>query len=81
MDVSARLTSNGRTTIPKPVREALKLKAGDHVLFRVLQGEKAILARTPSVLDLAGGLSVPPRLRGASWDEIRRRAWASQARG
>ncbi|MGH3103254.1 MAG: AbrB/MazE/SpoVT family DNA-binding domain-containing protein [Gaiellaceae bacterium] len=80
MDVSARLTSKGQITIPKPVRDALKLKEGDQVLFRVLEGEKAILARTPNLLDLAGSVPVPPKLRGVPWEDIRRRAWASQAR-
>ena len=78
MDVSARLTAKGQITIPKPVRDALKLEEGDHVIFRVLEGEKAVLARTPNLLDLAGSVSVPPKLRGASWEEIRRRAWAAQ---
>ena len=60
MDVSPRLTSKGQITIPKPVRDALKLEEGDQVVFRVLEGERAILARTPNLLDLAG--SVPGRV-------------------
>jgi len=81
MDISARLTSKGQITIPKPVRDALKLKEGDQVLFRLLEGEKAILARTPNLLDLAGSVPVPPKRRGVPWADIRRRAWAAQVRG
>jgi AbrB family looped-hinge helix DNA binding protein len=78
MDVSARLTSKGQITIPKPVRDALKLEEGDRVLFRLLEGEKAILARTPDLLDLAGSVPVPPTARGLPWEDVRRRAWSAQ---
>jgi len=81
MDIAARLTSKGQITIPKPVRDALKLDEGDQVVFRVIEGERAILARTPNLLELAGSVPVPPEVRGLPWDEIRRRAWATQLRG
>lgn len=79
MDVAARLSSKGQVTIPKSVREALRLEEGDQVIFRV-EGERAVLARTPNLLDLAGSVSVPAEVRGLPWAEIRRRAWAAQAR-
>lgn len=49
MDISARLTSKGRLTVPKAVREALGLQTGDRVIFRV-EGEQAALARTPDLI-------------------------------
>lgn len=81
MDIAARVTSKGQITIPKPVREALKLNEGDQVVFRVIEGERAILARTPDLLELAGSVSVPAGVRGLSWEKVRRRAWAAQLRG
>lgn len=78
MDVAAKLTSKGQITVPKAVRDSLELEPGDQVLFR-LEGGRAVLARTPNFLDLAGAVPVPPEKRGASWDEIRREAW--RARG
>ena len=81
MDVAARVSSKGQITIPKSVREALRLSEGDQVGFRLIEGERAILARTPDLLGLAGSVPVPAEVRGLSWDEIRRRAWATQARG
>jgi antitoxin PrlF len=81
MDIAARITSKGQITIPKSVREALKLTEGDQVVFRVIEGERAILARTPDLLELAGTVSVPADVRGLPWEEIRRRAWAAQLRG
>jgi AbrB family looped-hinge helix DNA binding protein len=80
VDVAARLSSKGQITIPKSVREALKLEEGDQVIFRVVEGERAILARTPNLLDLAGSVPVPAEKRGAPWEEVRRHAWASRAR-
>ena len=81
MDVAARVTSKGQITIPKSVREALGLREGDRVVFRLVEGERAILARTADLLELAGSVSVPADVRGLSWEEVRRRAWEAQARG
>jgi AbrB family looped-hinge helix DNA binding protein len=81
MDVAARISSKGQITIPKVVREALNLGEGDQVVFRVIEGERAILARTPDLLELAGAVHVPAGVRGLEWDEVRRRAWAGQLRG
>jgi len=80
VDIAARITSKGQITIPKSVRDALKLNEGDRVVFRVIEGERAILARTPDLLELAGSVSVPADVRGLPWEEIRRRAWAAQLR-
>ncbi len=33
MTATATLTSKGQVTLPKPVRDSLGLKKGDHVLF------------------------------------------------
>ena len=63
MDVAAKLTSKGQVTIPKSVREALHLAEGDVVVFRI-QGEHAVLARTPRLLELAGSIAVPKALAG-----------------
>jgi AbrB family looped-hinge helix DNA binding protein len=80
VDVRARIRSKGRITIPKAVRDALDLREGDEVVFRVIEGNRAILARTPNLLELAGSVSVPAGARGLAWDELRRRAWAGKLR-
>lgn len=80
MDVAARVTSKGQVTIPKAVRDALSIAEGDEVVFRVEQ-HRAVLARTPNLLDLAGRVEVPAARRGAAWDEVRattRRARATR---
>lgn len=60
MDVAARVTSKGQVTVPKAVREALGIEAGDQIVFRV-EGDRAMLARTPDFLDLAGSINVQQR--------------------
>ena len=71
MELSARLSSKGQITIPRAVREALAIGAGDEILFRV-EGDRAIIARTPDLLQLAGSVSVPAAKRGTAWDEVLR---------
>ena len=78
MDVAARLTSKGQVTIPKAVREALGLRDGDEVVFRV-EGMRAVLARTSELIELAGSVPVPAAKRGASWDEVRRQTRTTRA--
>ncbi len=79
MESRARLTSKGQLTVPKPVRDALRLREGDQVVFRV-EGERAVMARTPGLLDLAGVVPVPLAKRGTPWDQVRRETRAARAR-
>lgn len=78
MDASARLTSKGQVTIPKSVRDALGLREGDEVLFRV-EESRAVVAKTPDFLELAGTVLVPAAKRGTPWNEVLRRARADRA--
>jgi AbrB family looped-hinge helix DNA binding protein len=70
VEVSARLTSKGQLTVPRAVREALHLEEGDRVTFRV-EGERAVMARTPDLLSLAGSVAVPAAKRGTPWSQVR----------
>jgi AbrB family looped-hinge helix DNA binding protein len=73
------MSSKGQVTVPRAVREALQLSEGDRVTFRV-EGERAILARTPDLLSLAGSVAVPAAKRGTSWDRVLSESRASRAR-
>ena len=79
MDSSAKITSKGQVTIPKSVRDALGLREGDELLFRV-ERSRAVLAKTPDFLDLAGSVAVPAAKRGTPWDEVLRQTRAARAR-
>jgi AbrB family looped-hinge helix DNA binding protein len=78
VDVAAKVTSKGQVTVPKVVRDALGIKDGDEVIFRV-EGNRAVLARTPNFLDLAGTMSVPAAKRNVAWDEVIRRTRSARA--
>lgn len=78
MDAAARVTSKGQVTIPKVVRDALGIKEGDQVVFRV-EGNRAVLARTPNFLDLAATVKVPAAQRNVAWGEVIRRTTLARA--
>ena len=72
MDVAATVTSKGQVTLPKRVRDALGIREGDEIVFRV-EGDRAVLSRTPDLLALAGTIRVPAAKRNAAWDDVIRR--------
>ena len=78
MDTAAKVTSKGQVTLPKVVRNALGIKEGDEIIFRV-EGSRAVLARTPDFLALAGTIRVPAAKRNVAWDEVIRRARSARA--
>jgi antitoxin PrlF len=45
--IKSKLTAKSQTTIPQPVREALRLRAGDEVLYQI-EGERVILTKASS---------------------------------
>ncbi|CAN5284068.1 hypothetical protein BH10PSE7_BH10PSE7_24230 [soil metagenome] len=55
------VTSKGQTTIPKEVRDQLKLRAGDEVYWTIVDGTAILRARTGSLLDIAGMFHNPTR--------------------
>jgi antitoxin PrlF len=78
VDVRAKLTSKGQVTIPASVREALELREGDEVVFRV-ERSRALMAKIPDFLSLAGSVPVPAGKRGTPWDEVLRRTRSARA--
>jgi antitoxin PrlF len=78
VDAAARVTSKGQVTVPKAVRDALGIKEGDEVVFHV-EGNRAVLARTPDFLALAGSVSVPAAKRNAAWDDVIRKTRAMRS--
>lgn len=69
MEAISRMTTKGQLTVPKSVREALGLEAGSAIVFRV-EGQRAVMAQAPDLLDLAGSVNVPVERRGKAWSEI-----------
>lgn len=42
--ITSRITSKAQTTIPRAVRAALRLRAGDEVAYRI-EGDRAIVSK------------------------------------
>lgn len=60
------------------VREALGIEEGDEIIFRV-EGNRAVVARTPDFLALAGSVKVLATKRNVGWDDVVRRTRAGRA--
>jgi antitoxin PrlF len=78
VDASARVTSRGRVTIPRPVREALELHEGDEIVFRV-ERKRAIVVKASDFLGMAGIVAVPAGSRATPWDGVLARTRAARA--
>jgi AbrB family looped-hinge helix DNA binding protein len=79
MDARAKMTSKGRVTIPKRVRDALELREGDELDFHV-ERSRAFIAKAPDLLSFADAVAVPRETRGTPWDEVVRRTRHERAR-
>lgn len=68
---TATLTSKGQVTIPKEVREALGLEAGDRLCFEVRDdGIVEVRAETLDLMTLFG--AIKPRKRGVTLEQMKR---------
>lgn len=45
--ITSRLTSKAQTTIPQAIRNALRVREGDELLYTI-DGDRVILSRAPS---------------------------------
>jgi AbrB family looped-hinge helix DNA binding protein len=69
------LTSKGQTTVPKEVREALDLAAGDKLSWRIERGRVAVTTERPSFFRWEGFIKM------SSGDVVKEIAEARKRRG
>ena len=66
----ATMTSKGQVTIPKEIREKLRLKTGDRIRFTEnADGSVTVRAQNKSLLDMIGMLK-PRKNRNATVEEM-----------
>ena len=62
---TATVTTKGQITLPKPIRDRLRVKAGDQVSFREREdGSIVVEAATIDLLELRG--TIVPRISGVT---------------
>jgi antitoxin PrlF len=81
---TATLTSKGQVTIPKEIRDLLRLRTGDRVCFTAQpDGTVLFLAQNGSIFDLVGSLKPTTRRRRpvtvAEMNEATRLGWSKGA--
>ncbi len=70
MGALTTMTSKGQLTIPKDVREQLKLTPGTRFFVTVRNGEVVAIPKNKKLADLAGILGKPPNGKSFTIDEI-----------
>ncbi len=63
-------TSKGQTTIPKPLRDALGIKDGTPLRWKLENGVLTVRAKTKRLEDFAGMLGPPPNGRHVTIEEM-----------
>ena len=57
MTTDATLTSKGQTTIPKEIRDSLRMKAGDRMTFTLMPDDTVVMrVKSKNISELAGAL-------------------------
>ena len=48
--ITSKLTSKAQTTIPQPIRAALRLREGDELVYEI-QGDRVVLSKAKQIRD------------------------------
>jgi antitoxin PrlF len=58
------ITIKGQTTVPQPIRDALHVQPGTKLLWNLMpDGSIIVRVKTKSILELAGMLKAPKRVK------------------
>lgn len=70
LEGSSAVTSKGQTTIPKQVRDALGIKEGTPLRWKLEHGVLTVRAKTKRLEDFAGMLGQPPNGRHVTIEQM-----------
>lgn len=79
MGAFTTVTAKGQITIPKEVRDELKLKAGTRIYISSSEGELIALVKNKSITELAGFMGKPPEGLGATLEDLNNATGAAAA--
>jgi antitoxin PrlF len=78
MESTGTIASKGRSRFPSVFAMRSSLHEGDQLLFRV-ERSRAVIAKTPNLLEPAGSVPVPAEKRRTPWDEVLHRTRTARA--
>lgn len=70
LEATSAVTSKGQTTIPKEMRDALGIKEGTPLRWKLEDGVLTVRAKTKRLEDFAGMLGPPPNGRHVTVEEM-----------
>lgn len=76
----AILTSKGQMTIPKEIRDSLKLKPSDKVIIVIEKGQAILRPLRGSIMDLAGSVEIPKNEKPINFQKVREKVKKKIAR-
>lgn len=79
--ITSKITKRGQTTLPRRVRDALNIKPGQSLVYK-LEGDRVLLGCHPGVLASFGALNKNMRAHSTDFKEARaaaREGWTEHA--
>lgn len=73
------ITKKGQITIPKAIRDKLAIKDNDKLSVRLV-GDKAIIEKIPSLLELESSIKTVKSWKKLNWKEIERKTHEARAK-
>jgi|LGVC01.1.fsa_nt_gb AbrB family looped-hinge helix DNA binding protein len=71
MRASSRITVKGQVTVPKKIRDDLKISPGDVILF-VKRGDEVVIKPVKTLLDFKGVIQSDQKID--DWEKVRNKA-------
>jgi AbrB family looped-hinge helix DNA binding protein len=71
MQARSKITSKGQVTVPKKIRDELRVKPKDFILF-IKQGNNIVIKPAKTLLDLKGSIKTDKKIR--DWEDVRAEA-------
>ncbi len=73
------ITKKGQITIPKSIRDKLAIKDNDKLSVKLV-GNKAIIEKIPSLLELESSIKTTKGRKELDWKEIERKTHEARAK-
>lgn len=76
----AVLTSKGQMTIPREIRDSLKLRPSDKIVIVLEKGQAVLKPLRGNIMDLAGSVEIPKSEKPIDFQKVREKVKKKIAR-